>query len=89
MRFTAFATRMASPCIPLDSEWLSSASTMRWRWLPSTENSTSRKPNRPRAAAKHCRIWMKRRELRRLGTSPRMRSVTWTGVIFSNRGRAR
>jgi len=58
-------------------------------WLPSTENSISRSPNLPSAASKHDAIAPKHRRLRRFHTWRRTRTVTWTGVALSNRGRAR
>ena len=55
---------------------LESASTTRWRWFPSTENSMMRNPNRSRASAKHCSIAPKHRLLRRFQTPMAMRNVT-------------
>ena len=77
-RFTCRATRMAKPCMPRDNADLPLASTIRCTWSPCTENCSTRKSARARAAlAKACRTVGKTNCVR--NDLNRARNTTCTG----------
>jgi hypothetical protein len=75
-RFSAFAMRTVSPCMPREREASESASTTRWTWFPSTVNSITRSPKRSRASSNDVSRARKQRPLRRFQTWRATRNVT-------------
>jgi hypothetical protein len=87
-RFTAFATRTASPWHPRARHVAPSASTRRWRWSAWTLQCSRRKVC-PEAAARPSRTAAKTREPRSDGMSAAARKVTCTGTWRSCGARRR
>ena len=83
-RFTARATRIASPVSPRESELLSSASTSKCRWSACTEKCTRRNHAlavRPNAR----RISMKTTSRRKLGRRREARNAHGPGELYCAR----